>query len=634
MARSPEGCEDVKEQIMKWKFILLLLFSGYCQAQVSRICEGNLGENIFTNGDFGIGNANILPDDPMIAPGYRYTRAGPPNDGLYTITNDMSQWFALYETWLPIGDNSGSPSGYMMVVNASFEPGIFYEQVIDNLCENTLYVFSMDVINLIKQNVPDHIRPNVSFLLNDEVQFSTGEIPQNETWQTYGFTFTTEPGQTTMKLTLRNNAPGGIGNDLALDNISFRPCGPEALILPREVANICEDGSPIELTATINGDQFDTPAVQWQESFDEGLTWEDIPGANQPTHLHDKLAAGFYYYRYTVANSPDNLANIKCRIISNTKIVNVVPKLWEITDTLCDGNTFMVGNSVYSQTGIYIDSLISSIGCDSIVTLNLTIVPNLGIQADTEIQPPSCFGFTDAVFSVLQIDNAYPPYQVSLSGNIIEDPPRLAGLGSGDYSLLITDHFNCTLEVPVVIEDPPPFVIDIGQDTAVNLGESLRLSANTNYEVSNFSWTPDDVVCAGDCLNLEWLPTETNLYRLDATSVNECSASDSIFIEVRKIREAFIPNVFSPNGDGVNDFFTAYGNDNLLKNIEQLLIFDRWGQQVYEKTNFLPNLPIEGWDGRSVKGELGTGVYVYLFKLRFVDDVVVNFTGDILLLDN
>ncbi|MCB0547214.1 MAG: hypothetical protein KDD19_06460, partial [Phaeodactylibacter sp.] len=60
---------------------------------------------------------------------------------------------------------------------------------------------------------------------------------------------------------------------------SFRACGPAALILPVEVANICEDGSPIPLNATIQGDQFTDPALQWQQSFDEGATWQDIPGA-------------------------------------------------------------------------------------------------------------------------------------------------------------------------------------------------------------------------------------------------------------------------------------------------------------------------------------------------------------------
>ncbi len=617
---------------MKLKVVFFLLLAVYSYGQDNRICEGNLGANIFDNGDFGFGNDNVVVMDPQIAPGYSYTRTVPPGDGFYTVTNDMGQWAGLFQTWLPIGDNSGNRFGYMMVVNASFEPGIFYEQTIDGLCDNTLYVFSADVINLIQRNVTNHIRPNVTFLLNDEVQYTTGEIAQTERWETHGFTFTTMPGQTTVKLTLRNNAPGGIGNDLALDNIAFRACGPEALILPFEIANICEDGSPIDLDATINGDQFDTPAVQWQESLDAGMTWQDIPGANDFSFTHDKLSGGFYYYRYFVANSAVNLANTKCRIISNTKIVHVVPKFYEITDTICQGTTFEVGTSVYSTAGTYTDSLISSIGCDSIVTLNLSIAPDLGIQPVLDIRPPSCFGYDDAAVNIESVTNAYLPVSIDLEGSNGGPGPFFENLTSGDYFLSIVDRFNCRYEENLLIEDPPLFFIDIGEDTIVELGQQLRLAANTNYDIANFSWTPADVVCNDDCLSLEWFPIQSTQYLIEATSTAGCTASDSIFVEVQKLRKAFIPNIFSPDGDGVNDFFTAFGNPDLVKNIEKLMIFDRWGQQVFEKTNFLPNIPNEGWDGNSINQPMATGVYVYLIQLRFLDDEVVNFSGDVLLL--
>ena len=127
-----------------------------------------------------------------------------------------------------------------MVVNASHEPGLFYEKEITGLCENTLYAFSADIINLIGTG-EDMIKPDVSFLLDDEVHYTTGKIQEDEEWKTYGFTFSTSPGQTSITLSLRNNAPGGIGNDLALDNISFRACGPEALILPAEIIDVCEN---------------------------------------------------------------------------------------------------------------------------------------------------------------------------------------------------------------------------------------------------------------------------------------------------------------------------------------------------------------------------------------------------------
>ncbi len=72
------------------------------------------------------------------------------------------------------------------------------------------------------------IKPNVSFLLDGQEIHSSGDVPEDEEWHTYGFTFTTDPGQFSLTLSLQNNAPGGNGNDLAIDNISFHPCGPEA----------------------------------------------------------------------------------------------------------------------------------------------------------------------------------------------------------------------------------------------------------------------------------------------------------------------------------------------------------------------------------------------------------------------
>lgn len=238
---------------------LLLLLNGTVWGQ---ICGGNLGENIFDAGDFGSGTDNILVPDPGIAPGFIYETNPPPFDGFYTITNNTGAWENLYGDWLAIGDNSEDPFGYMMVVNASFNPGLFYEQRVDNLCENSVYEFSADVINLY-QTGRNGIRPNISFLIDGVNFFTSGNISEDETWKTYGFTFTTGPGQTSVTLSLRNNAPGGIGNDLAIDNISFRACGPEALILPLEISNICEDGDPITLDATLNGDQYDNPAIQW-----------------------------------------------------------------------------------------------------------------------------------------------------------------------------------------------------------------------------------------------------------------------------------------------------------------------------------------------------------------------------------
>ena len=595
----------------------------------AQICEGNLGENIFTEGDFGSGVSNILMTNPQIAPGYNYITNPPPDDGNYTLTNNTSSWGSFADGWANIQDNSPDPNGYMMVVNASFEPGLFYEQIVDDLCDNTLYVFSADIYNLHESG--NLIRPNLSFLLDGVVQYTTGQVPENGIWNTYGFTFTTAPGQTQVTLSLQNNAPGGIGNDLAIDNITFRPCGPEALILPEEIANICEDGSPIAIEATILGDQYDNPSVQWQESFDEGLTWVDIPGATDLTYTHTDLSGGFYYYRYLLANGTENLSNSKCRVVSNVKVVRVVPKFYTIIDTLCEGLSFDLAGNLYAETGIYEDSLLTDIGCDSIVTLDLTIIPDDGIAAEFQFNDPSCDYLEDGSISLSNIVNGAPPYEILIDG-IPDAEGTLLNLAEGDYNYSISDRFGCVLETTITLQSPPPFVVDLGPDQQLGLGESLQLSASFSEPVQAFEWAPAELInCEGDCTDLEWIPTNSGTFFLTATSENGCVASDSIRITVNVVRRVYIPNAFSPNDDGVNDVFAIYADVPNVQEIIQLIIFDRWGGIVYEQEGIAPNDLTTGWDG-TTRGEAVTqGIYTYMAKIRFLDNVILEYSDDILL---
>ena len=611
--------------------VLLCVVSIFSLKAQTQICEGNLGENIFTEGDFGSGAANILVPDPQIAPGYNYINNPPPNDGNYTVTNNTTSWgwFAA-DFWANIQDNSSDPNGYMMVVNASYEPGLFYEQLVEGLCENTLYVFTADVYNLITGF--DLIKPNISFLLDGQVVYSSGDIPENEAWNTYGFTFTTGPDQTELTLSLQNNAPGGSGNDLAIDNISFRACGPEALILPDEIANICEDGSPIAIEATILGDQYENPSVQWQQSFDEGLTWEDIPAETELVYTHTDLSAGFYYYRYLLANGVANLANSKCRVVSNVKVIRVVPKFYTIIDTLCEGLSFELGENFYSETGIYEDSLLTDIGCDSIVTLDLTILPDTGINAAFDWNDPRCHDLEDGSIEVLDITNGYLPYTIWIN-DMPDSDGYLEGLGPGDYLYSITDRYGCTFEAVVNLQAPPPFVVDLGPDQQVGLGEMLQLNPFFSEPVQNLEWAPADLVnCAGDCSDLNWVPTNSSTFFLNAISMNGCLASDSINITVNTVRKVYIPNAFSPNDDGINDAFTIYGAEPNVQQIEELLVFDRWGGMVFQQESFAPNSLSAGWDGSFQGKEVPQGTYTYVAKIRFLDNAVLLYSDDVLLI--
>ncbi|MEL6276786.1 MAG: hypothetical protein AAFU03_16935, partial [Bacteroidota bacterium] len=404
---------------------------------------------------------------------------------------------------------------------------------------------------------PNHIDPNISFLLDGVEEYTTGNIPKTEEWITHGFTFTTAPGQTSVILSLRNNAPGGIGNDLGLDNITFRACGPQAQILPETVERICEDGQFTTLSATITGDQYATPAVQWQRSLDEGITWEDIPGENSLDFVHTELASGFYYYRYLLANGPSNLDNNKCRVVSNVKVVEVVPKFYELSDTLCSGLSYVSGEELYDQSGIYIDTFISSIGCDSIVTLNLVIIPDPGITPELSITNPFCSNDLGSI-QITSVQNGNPPYLYRFAGDTLSSNSIFPDLDLGTFAIEIIDRFGCSADTNVIIEEPPIFLIDLGSDQIISLGETATINVLSTTPVASTSWEPAFEMCDTLCLLPRFTPRESNFYVLTATSEAGCTSTDSVRISVLPTRQVYIPNAFSPNDDGINDRFKIY----------------------------------------------------------------------------
>lgn len=609
---------------------LCLLLTHSLTAQV---CTGNLGENIFTAGDFGTGTDNVVLTNPLIAPGFNYQRNPPPNDGFYTITNDMRRWAGTFPTWDAFPDNSSDPNGYMMVVNANFSPGKFYEQQVDDLCENTLYQFSADVRNILMTGT-NGLVPNVSFSIDDVVQFTTGPVPENQEWNNYGFTFTTAPGQTSVLLSLSNNAPGGFGNDLAIDNIEFRACGPEARIDGAEELRICEDGGPATLTADIMGDQYDDPALQWQQSADGLTNWQNLVGETNLTFQHTERASGFYYYRYLLANGNVNLANTKCRVVSNVKTIYVVPKRYEIIDTLCTGLTFTVGTSTYGTTGTSIDTLLSSLGCDSIVTLQLTVVTDPGLGPNFDLVNPSCSYLSDGSISLLSVSNGVEPYVYEFDTITAVVGGIIPGLGEAEYPYRITDRYGCSVAGEVSLRSPNPFRIELGEDRVINLGEEIRLTVGTSEPVTGYAFTPAELVnCTEDCEGVVFFPSESTDLRLLATSAAGCESVDSIRVIVIKTRQVYPPSAFSPNGDGINDRFTLFGATPNVTSLLSLQIFDRWGGQVFSGENLAPNDTSVGWDG-NVADEptaAATGTYTYVAEVLFLDGVVERYSGTVVL---
>ena len=604
----------------------LEVISTFNFSPMDSLCSGSLGENIFEDGDFGSGTANVLLPDPKLAPGYLYRPSPPPNDGFYTITNNTSDWGAFAgPNWIDIQDNSNNPNGYMMVVNASFEPSIFYENTIDGLCENTLYEFSADVINVVEPTIGNHIFPNVSFLLNDEEKFTTGSITQDAKWRTYGFSFVTGPTDTSLKLTLRNNAPGGNGNDLALDNITFRACGPQVNI--NTTGTLCEDDS-VFISASIIGDLYETPFYQWQVSSDDGISWTDIPGSTGDTYLltdpRDRNR-----YRFFMSNSESGLANTKCRVVSTVETLRVVRKFNESRDTVCEGLSFSIGNSVYDESGVFIDSLISPEGCDSIVTTFLTVLDDTNIDAVLVGTNPFCPGDPSGSISVTDLSGGYGNIQFSLNDGPFISNPIFGNLSAGDYTVRFVDAIGCDFETSITLVDPPELLLSLPEDITIQLGDSIFLDPVVNQPILNAQWEPTGVLRCDTCLRQFFQPLTSVDLTLTVSNSGSCEATDDLSILVKKSRNVFIPNAFSPNLDGINDNFIIYTGLG-VERVRRLNIYDRWGALLFSSDDALDIR--EGWNGQFNGRELNSAVYVYIAEVEFIDGEVILYRGDVALI--
>jgi len=607
-----------------YHILSLLLWVSW--STVAQECPGGLGENLFTAGDFGSGQANNIQVDPMLAPGYRYVQEGSPFDGEYIITNDMGRWNFLFGTWLPLRDNSSDPNGYMMVVNASFEPGLFYEEIVDGLCDNTSYEFSADIINVVRRPIGGHSDPNVDFLIDDEVVLGTGNIRQNETWNTFSFSFNTVPDQTSVKLSLRNNAPGGTGNDLALDNISFRACGPQSEVSLIDGNNIvCEEDLPLRLVALIEGEEDEDRLYQWEVSTDN-VNWEVIEGQERSRLTYAGFGPNeFSIFRYSTASTISSFSNNKCRFFSDTISITSTQREFERFDTICGGTALALGGALLIEPGLYVESLTSRFGCDSIVTIHLDTVRRAVLSADVSSEDPTCNGAADGVISAANVSGGFPPYNINIAGNdfgglVVED------LLAADYDVLIEDRFNCFAEASISLSNPELFTIDLGEDLDLLLGEEVQIDVLSNSNIASITW-PEELSGFNDETSFTFLPLRDSRLIAFAISDKDCQATDTLDISLDTDVSIYIPNIFSPNGDNNNDtyFISPFGLS--LGGINFFNIYDRWGGLIWQYSEESPE-----WDGTGRNNQdVEIGVYPYVMEGFLINGDPVMASGTIML---
>ncbi|MCB0557737.1 MAG: gliding motility-associated C-terminal domain-containing protein [Phaeodactylibacter sp.] len=276
-------------------------------------------------------------------------------------------------------------------------------------------------------------------------------------------------------------------------------------------------------------------------------------------------------------------------------------------------------------------------GCSSVDMAAVLEVDNYLTGMQVQAVDPLCFDDENGFIAITEVEGGTEPFLFSINGEPFTSQQQFLNLGAGIYDISVQDAMGCEYNLEIYLEEGNDVQVRLGEDREVDLGEKITLQALTNLaseEIRDVIWTfpVDSFPCVdADCLSKELQLEASTLVRATVVDSNGCSAYDELLLILRKDRKVYIPNAFSPNGDGANDRFTVFANEDEVVQVRRLMIMDRWGEQVFSLSNFPPNQPQLGWDGRLRNEPLNPAVFAYFAEIEFVDGEVVLFEGSLTL---
>ena len=352
-------------------------------------------------------------------------------------------------------------------------------------------------------------------------------------------------------------------------------------------------------------------------------TWTLVSGAGTITTPSSAtsgvtgLGVGSTVFQWTISNVPCPSSSSTVTITnSGGPGINTVSQ----TNVICNGGSTGTatvagfggtGSYTYlwsggagtnaSATGLvaatYTVTVTDGAGCSSITLV--TITQPAAIAGSVSTTPATC-GVSDGSATATASGGSGTLTYSWLPGGATTS--SITAISSGTYTVTITDSLGCVYAVLATVGSVGGPTVNAGTNVTIISGTSTVLTG-TGSTGSTYSWSPSSTLTCDTCATTIASPTQTTTYTLTVTA-NGCSSFDTVTVFVEaECGELFVPNVFSPNNDGQNDVLKVYGN--CITDFE-FVIFDRWGEKVFEITN-----PAIVWDGRYNGKVLETGVFVY-----------------------
>lgn len=283
--------------------------------------------------------------------------------------------------------------------------------------------------------------------------------------------------------------------------------------------------------------------------------------------------------------------------------------------------------------GIYRVTVTNGLGCTAMAETELRDPPVLTFFAAAVTRP--C---TDGAIRLLSQSGGTGLVSWSAGSSgwqpLGVSPWPLITPGPGVWMLRLRDANGCladtTLTVPA---GGPPILVTAWPDTTVFRGQPVALGFASSVPAVQQAWTPQSGLSCHQCPDPVASPSQTTEYTVRITDEEGCEATASVLVEV--VNDAdfiYVPNAFSPNFDGINDYFLAFGDETLYK-VVRASVYDRWGNLLWETAETTPGDWESGWDGTSRGLMMEPGPYVYMLVIRNLQTgSETSFKGDVQLM--
>ncbi len=302
---------------------------------------------------------------------------------------------------------------------------------------------------------------------------------------------------------------------------------------------------------------------------------------------------------------------------------------WSNAETTDTAKT-LLGNKKYTVT------ITDNLGCHDTATVFIPMIP--GAKIDKVLTTSQTCGINGQLLdgsAAPLIGNPHLPHTYKwydYLGNVLPVGDSLQSLTAGNYVVVVTDRSGCTNSATAIV--PPPIfpnVVIHASDREIVIGDTVSLSVRaTASDILTYQWNPTPSYCT-ICKYIKVAPTVSTIYTVTVTNLANCTATTTIDIQVRESYEVYIPTIFTPNNDGLNDYFTINSGPNVDK-INYIQIFDRWGEMVFAQNNISTSDNKTSWDGNFKDKKAPLGTYVYRIEVQYADGKKHQFIGDITVL--